>query len=42
MGIAHHVKELSVLFLSYSVDELQDITQALIYLLKSQPKITDK
>lgn len=33
---AHHAKGLSVLFLRYSVDELQDITQALIYLLKNQ------
>jgi predicted nuclease of predicted toxin-antitoxin system len=33
---AHHAKGLSVLFLRYSVDELQEITQALIYLLKSQ------
>lgn len=33
---AHHAMGLSVLFLRYSVDELQDITQALIYLLKSQ------
>jgi predicted nuclease of predicted toxin-antitoxin system len=33
---AHHAKGLSVLFLRYSVDELQDIIRALIYLLKSQ------
>lgn len=33
---AHHAKGLSVLFLRYSVDELQDITKALIYLLKSR------
>ena len=33
---AHHAKGLSVLFLRYSVEELPDITQALIYLLKSQ------
>lgn len=33
---AHHAKGLSVLFLRYSIEELQDITQALIYLLKTQ------
>lgn len=33
---AHHAKGLSVLFLRYSVEELQEITQALIYLLKTQ------
>jgi predicted nuclease of predicted toxin-antitoxin system len=33
---AHHAKGLSVLFLRYSFDELHDITQALIYLLKNQ------
>ena len=33
---AHHAKGLSVLFLRYSFDELQDITLALIYLLKTQ------
>jgi predicted nuclease of predicted toxin-antitoxin system len=33
---AHHVKDLSVLFLRYSFDELQEITQALIYLLKTK------
>lgn len=33
---AHHAKGLSVLFLRYSFDELQEITQALIYLLKTQ------
>jgi predicted nuclease of predicted toxin-antitoxin system len=33
---AHHAKGLSVLFLRYSFDELHDITQALIYLLKTQ------
>jgi predicted nuclease of predicted toxin-antitoxin system len=33
---AHHAKGLSVLFLRYSIEELQDIAQALIYLLKTQ------
>ena len=33
---AHHTKGLSVLFLRYTFDELQEITQALIYLLKTQ------
>jgi predicted nuclease of predicted toxin-antitoxin system len=33
---AHHAKGLSVLFLRYSFDELQDIKLALIYLLKTQ------
>jgi predicted nuclease of predicted toxin-antitoxin system len=33
---AHHAKGLNVLFLRYSFEELQEITQALIYLLKTQ------
>jgi predicted nuclease of predicted toxin-antitoxin system len=33
---AHHAKGLSVLFLRYSFDELQEVTQALVYLLKTQ------
>ena len=33
---AHHAKGLSVLFLRYSFDELEEIIHALIYLLKTQ------
>ena len=33
---AHHVKELSVLFLRYSFHEFQEIAQTLVYLLKTQ------
>ena len=33
---AHHAKGLSVLFLRYSFEELQGITQALIHLLRMQ------
>lgn len=33
---AHHTKGLSVLFLRYSLDELQKIIQVLIYLLKTR------
>jgi predicted nuclease of predicted toxin-antitoxin system len=33
---AHHAKGLSVLFLRYSFDELQEIIHALIHLLKTQ------
>jgi predicted nuclease of predicted toxin-antitoxin system len=33
---AHHAKGLSVLFLRYSFDELQEIIQALISLLRTQ------
>lgn len=34
---AHHVKDLSVLFLRYSYYEYQEIGETLIYLLKNHP-----
>ena len=34
---AHHIKDLSVLFLRYSFYEFQEITQTLINLLKTHP-----
>ena len=33
---AHHVKDLSVLFLRYSFHEYEEITQALLHLLRTQ------
>jgi predicted nuclease of predicted toxin-antitoxin system len=33
---AHHIKDLSVLFLRYSFREFQEIAQTLVYLLKTQ------
>lgn len=33
---AHHIYDLSVLFLRYSFSEYKEITQTLVYLLKSQ------
>jgi len=33
---AHHIKDLSVLFLRYSVHEFQEISQTVVHLLKTQ------
>lgn len=34
---AHHIKDLSVLFLRYSFHEYREIAQTLVHLLKTQP-----